>query len=225
MTRALGAATNHLLPPGRRFDVLVTAGAPGSTTLRTLAYSNGGQIADQYPDTTLMTVNVQPGSGSAVGEPSGMTTSPQVAGPLPGALPDLSGEPVAQTRGVELTDDGGSNFWINGKLYDHMTPTFAEPAVLGTVEEWTITNKSEQNHPFHLHTAPFQVLHVNGVAQPPSDYMDVVTVSAAVDGVPGKVVIRIRFTDFTGQWMFHCHITGHEQNGMMGSVPVIAADL
>jgi len=200
----------------------VTAGAPGSTTLRTLAYSNGGQSADEYPDTVLMTVNVQQGSGSADGGRSGMTTSPEVAGPLPGALPDLSGEPVARSRSVELNDDGGNNFWINGKVYDHNTPTFSEPAVLGTVEEWTLTNKSEQSHPFHLHTAPFQVLTVNGVAQPPSDYMDGVTVPYAADGVAGEVVIRIRFTDFTGQWMFHCHITGHEQNGMMGSVPVTA---
>ena len=45
----------------------------------------------------------------------------------------------------------------------------------------------------------------------------------AVNKKAGKVVIRIRFTDFTGQWMFHCHITGHEDNGMMGYVNVVAA--
>jgi len=221
---AAPAQVNHLLmPPGRRFDVLVTAGAPGSTTLRTLAYSNGpeGGSADQYPDTTLMKVDVQQGSESTAG-PSGMTASPQVAGPLPGAHPDLSGEPVARSRNVVLHDDGGNNFYINGKLYD-MKPTFEEPAVLGTVEEWTLTNTSGQNHPFHLHTAPFQVLSVNGAAPPATDYMDGVTVPYAVNGVAGKVVIRMRFTDFTGQWMFHCHIAGHEDNGMMGSVPVVAA--
>jgi len=27
-----------------------------------------------------------------------------------------------------------------------------------------------------------------------------------VSRVPGKVVIRIHFTDFTGAIMFHCHI-------------------
>ncbi|MGW4210379.1 multicopper oxidase family protein [Lentzea sp. NPDC004789] len=211
---------NHLLmPPGRRFDVLVTAGAPGSTTLRTLAYSNGGATADQYPDTTLMKVDVQQSGGNA--GPAGMTASPQIAGPVPGSLPDLSAEPVARSRAVVLHDDGGNNFYLNGKLYD-MTPTFTEPAVLGTVEEWTLTNTSGQNHPFHLHTAPFQVLSVNDMAQPASDYLDGVTVPYAVNGVAGKVVIRVRYTDFTGQWMFHCHITGHEDNGMMGSLNVVA---
>lgn len=222
---AAPAQANHLvMPPGRRFDVLVTAGAPGSTTLRTLAYSNGpaGGSADQYPDTTLMKVDVQQGSGSSAGGSPGMAASPQIAGPLPGSEPDLSGEPVARSRNLVLNDDGGNNFYINGKLYD-MKPTFTEPAVLGTVEEWTITNTSGQNHPFHLHTAPFQVLSVNGAAPPAPDYVDGVTVPAKANGQEGKVVIRMRFTDFTGQWMFHCHIAGHEDNGMMGSVPVVAA--
>ncbi|WP_246562316.1 multicopper oxidase family protein [Streptomyces roseirectus] len=214
-----------LIPPGGRFDVLVTAGAPGSTWLRTLAYSTGSD-GDDYPDTTLMKVNVQQGDGdaepAAADTPPGAATSPQLTGPLTGALPDLSGETVAQSRSLVLSDDGGNNFYINGKLYD-MKPTFDKPATLGTVEEWTLTNTANQNHPFHLHTVPFQVLSVNGVPQPPADYRDEVIVPHSVNGKPGKVVIRMRFTDFTGQWMFHCHITGHEDNGMMGSLNVVAA--
>ena len=222
-------ATHLLLPPGRRLDVLVTAGASGSTWLRTLAHVTGNlnDGGDSYPNTTLMKVNVQSDGGSAgptaTGRPTGMTASPQIAGPLPGSEPDLSAEPIAQSRSIALSDDGGNNFWINGKLFDMKTPTFPKPATLGTVEEWTLTNiTSGHDHPFHLHIAPFQVLSVNGVAQPPADYMDTVNVPHAVNKKAGKVVIRIRFTDFTGQWMFHCHITGHEDNGMMGYVNVIA---
>ena len=226
---AAPARVKHLLiPPGGRFDVLVTAGAAGSTWLRTLAHKTGPEgDGDSYPNTTLMKVNVQQSSGSAgsatAGAPPGMATSPQVAGPLPGSEPDLSRKPIAQSRSVALSDDGGNNFWINGKLFDMKKPTFKKPATLGTVEEWTLTNTSGHDHPFHLHIAPFQVLSVNGRAQPPADYMDTVSVPHAVNGAPGKVVIRIRFTDFTGIWMFHCHITGHEDNGMMGYVNVIAA--
>ncbi|MDW8471039.1 multicopper oxidase family protein [Streptomyces scabiei] len=222
-------ATHLRVPPGRRFDVLVTAGAPGSTWLRTLAHETGPEgDGDSYPDTTLMKVSVRKGGGSAgsaaTGGPAGMVTSPEIAGPLPGSEPDLSGEPIAQSRRVALSDDGGNNFWINGKLFDMKKPTFKKPATLGTVEEWTLTNTSHHDHPFHLHIAPFQFLSVNGRAQPPADYMDTVSVPHAVDGKAGKVVIRIRFTDFTGMWMFHCHITGHEDNGMMGYVNVVAAD-
>ncbi|WP_240001518.1 multicopper oxidase family protein [Streptomyces sp. ST1015] len=224
---ATPARVKHLLiPPGGRFDVLVTAGAPGSTWLRTLAYSTGSD-GDDYPDTTLMKVDVRPGDAdaeqAAAEAPPGAATSPQLTGPLTGALPDLSQESVARSRSLVLSDDGGNNFYINGKLYD-MKPTFTQPATLGTVEEWTLTNTANQNHPFHLHTVPFQVLSVNGVAQPPADFRDEVIVPHSVNGKAGKVVIRMRFTDFTGQWMFHCHVTGHEDNGMMGSLTVVAAD-
>jgi hypothetical protein len=41
------------------------------------------------------------------------------------------------------------------------------------------------------------------------------------DGVPGKAAIRINFADFTGRWMFHCHIATHEDNGMMSFINVV----
>ena len=41
------------------------------------------------------------------------------------------------------------------------------------------------------------------------------------DGVPGKVAIRINFADFTGRWMFHCHIATHEHNRIMSFINVV----
>jgi FtsP/CotA-like multicopper oxidase with cupredoxin domain len=38
--------------------------------------------------------------------------------------------------------------------------------------------------------------------------------------VGGKVVIRMRFLDFTGEYVYHCHILAHEDHGMMGTVVV-----
>ena len=37
----------------------------------------------------------------------------------------------------------------------------------------------------------------------------------------GTVVIRNRFEDFTGHFVFHCHILGHEDAGMMQTVQVL----
>lgn len=42
-----------------------------------------------------------------------------------------------------------------------------------------------------------------------------------MNGVPGKVAIRIPFADFAGKWMFHCHIAAHEDNGMMSYINVV----
>jgi FtsP/CotA-like multicopper oxidase with cupredoxin domain len=33
-------------------------------------------------------------------------------------------------------------------------------------------------------------------------------------------VLRVRFSDYTGRWMFHCHIAAHEDNGMMSFINV-----
>ena len=33
--------------------------------------------------------------------------------------------------------------------------------------------------------------------------------------------MRYRPTDFTGKFVFHCHVLGHEDNGMMAVVQVL----
>src|SRR5436305_10434634 len=38
---------------------------------------------------------------------------------------------------------------------------------------------------------------------------------------PSVVVIRMRPTDFTGRFVLHCHVTNHEDRGMMMAVQVL----
>ena len=40
---------------------------------------------------------------------------------------------------------------------------------------------------------------------------------------PGRVTIRHQFVDFTGTFVLHCHILGHEDRGMMQLVRVVPA--
>ncbi|GAA1947147.1 multicopper oxidase family protein [Kitasatospora viridis] len=202
-----------LLPPGKRYDVLVTAsGKPGTATLRTTAYSNGPQ-GDSYPDTALATVKV---AGHQV------PRLPGVSGPMPTAPADLSTAPIAQRRTLDLSENAdGTTFYINGKPFSMDSSVFQTPAKLGTVEEWTLVNESGEDHPFHLHTTAFQVTSINGVAQPYTNRQDIIPVPHAVNGVPGKVVIRVAFADYPGRWMFHCHIAAHEDNGMMSFINVV----
>ncbi|MFF4209112.1 multicopper oxidase family protein [Streptomyces sp. NPDC001796] len=205
-------ADTLLLPPGKRYDVLVTAGnRPGGTTLRTLAFGNGPD-GDSYPDTPLFTVDV---AGSAQAQ------LPPVSGALPSSLPDLSNATVAQNRSVTLSGDDSAGFFINGRQFRMDSSVFSTPAKLNTVEEWTITNEAGEDHPFHIHTNSFQVISINGVPQPYAGRQDTVPVPHEANGVPGKVVIRVPFSDFTGKVMFHCHIAAHEDNGMMSYIDVV----
>ncbi|GGI02738.1 hypothetical protein GCM10007170_45160 [Arthrobacter liuii] len=201
-----------LLPPGKRFDVLVTAGPAGTTSLRTLAYSNGPQ-GDSYPDTALMDLRITGNSQPARPAPADFAIS--------GALPDLSAAPLAQRRSIELSEDPTApNFFVNGRQFSMGNPTFDTPAKLGTIEEWTITNTSGEDHPFHMHSNAFQVASVNGTPALSPHRQDTVIVPHAANGTPGQVIIRQQFSDYPGLWMFHCHIAAHEDHGMMGFIQV-----
>jgi FtsP/CotA-like multicopper oxidase with cupredoxin domain len=37
----------------------------------------------------------------------------------------------------------------------------------------------------------------------------------------GEVVVRNEFRDYTGKFVFHCHVLGHEDAGMMQAVEVV----
>ena len=50
----------------------------------------------------------------------------------------------------------GRSFTINGKTFDPARTNITTK--LGRVEEWTLTNTSTMDHPFHLHVWPFQVV-------------------------------------------------------------------
>jgi FtsP/CotA-like multicopper oxidase with cupredoxin domain len=112
--------------------------------------------------------------------------------------------------------------YINGKQFNPDKSIFSTPAVLGTTEQWTIFNEAGEIHHFHLHTDHFQVMSINGTAQPYTGEQDIVPVPYKKNGVPGQVVIRIHFTDWTGKVMFHCHIAAHEDAGMMSFIKVVA---
>ena len=206
-------ADSLLLPPAKRYDVLVTAGPrDGVTWLRTLAYSNGPQ-GDSYPAANLVKLDID-GHGRA--------PVPTVSGAIPTAPPNLATARVAQHRTLTLSEDStGTTFYISGKQFSMDSSIFATPARLGTVEQWTIYNTSGEVHPFHLHTNAFQVMSINGVPKPYTSRQDIIPVPNEVNGVPGQVVIRIQFADFTGPEMFHCHIAAHEDNGMMSYIDVV----
>jgi len=71
------------------------------------------------------------------------------------------------------------------------------------------------DHPFHLHGFQFQVIDRNGVPEPFRSWKDVVN-------IPKHEAVRfiVRYADFPGKWMFHCHILAHEDHGMMAVLQV-----
>jgi FtsP/CotA-like multicopper oxidase with cupredoxin domain len=115
---------------------------------------------------------------------------------------------VAATQVLSLTQG-----FINGKAMDMRRVDVR--ARLGTTEIWQIENLVGMDHPFHLHGFRFQVLDRDGVPEPYPSWKDTVN-------VPKHQTVRfvVRFEDYPGKWMFHCHILTHEDAGMMGVLEV-----
>jgi suppressor of ftsI len=195
-------ADELVLPPGKRYDVLVKWPQPGNHTLETLPYSTGPD-GDNYPQRRLMTVQVSGDAGPDVAWPTSL------APPSP-----LATDKVDRTRHLEFSENTKTNeFYINGKQFDATHVNFV--AKLGTTEEWIIKNVAREEHPFHIHVNDFMVMAVNG--KPVQSYSEQDTVPLPWHG---EVRIRMHFNRFVGTYVFHCHIVAHEDNGMMGIIDV-----
>ncbi|HEX5143396.1 MAG TPA: multicopper oxidase domain-containing protein, partial [Mycobacterium sp.] len=109
----------------------------------------------------------------------------------------------------------GMRWTIDGRTFDDRRDD--QTVRLGSTEDWTITNTSPMDHPFHLHVWPFHVL-ADSVGTPrTATRQDVVLVPAR-----GWVRVRIPFTDYAGRSVYHCHTADHEDAGMMGTLHVTA---
>lgn len=200
------------LDPGKRYSVLVTAGVAGTYVLRTTRVKP--TRFEALPEEQLATLVVQ-------GRPQASTPPPAALTPPASDRRDLRAEPLAGTRHFvfsimrppERPPGERPDFTINGFVYPNVP--LIEPR-LNTVEEWVLLNDSNEAHPFHLHVNGFQVISVNDRPEAFRSQQDVVTIPPVQNNVPGKIVLRIRFADFTGRSVYHCHILPHADHGMMG---------
>lgn len=143
-----------LLGPSERADVLVTAGAPGRYSFQSAKIATG-PAGDQFKAQELAEVVVAP--DPTLGPPAPL-------GPLivnaPGQQP-IPGDRIDARRLVVFSEDKVTGlFFINHQTFDHERVDVRVP--LGSIEEWTVRNSSEELHVFHIHQLPFQVVRING---------------------------------------------------------------
>ncbi|MET9214750.1 MULTISPECIES: multicopper oxidase family protein [unclassified Nocardia] len=108
---------------------------------------------------------------------------------------------------------GPAGWSINGAAYEPGR-ALANPR-LGTVEIWRFI--TDFHHPVHVHLDPFQVVSRNNRPPGPFDagWKD------TVDVRPTEAVeVAVRFTDYPGPFMLHCHNLEHEDMAMMADFVV-----
>jgi bilirubin oxidase len=216
--------TRYVLHAGERIEILIDCSNDLGKSIDLRAYNStlpqniaGGDLFPNGPfanflarkDFDVLHINV----GAKTSNP--ITT-------IPLTLRTLTTIPATDakiTRSLTISDTNivgnkGVSFVINRKLFNINYNNYNLP--LNNTEIWEITSTSNFGHPFHIHDVEFNILTSGGVAPVAAQagWKDVVFIPAR-----STVKFIAKFDDYADSlhpFMYHCHISLHEDDGMMG---------
>lgn len=170
-------------------------GEPGSTP------PNGGYLNNI--DFKVLHINVGGSTSTKVTElPTSLTTNHF-----------WTEDQVTNSRFVRI-EGGRPNFYFDQKSYDiHANNQIVK---LGAVEKWTVTNNNIFGHSFHIHDVQFKIVSRSSgpVEAYEQGWKDTMYVPRGE-----SVSFITKFDDFesdTHAFMYHCHMSNHEDDGLMG---------
>ena len=203
------------LAAAQRVDLIVDmAGRPGDKVLVTDAYYRG----EDYEFLTIAYSDESPLRDSPLDAPVALA-----ANPLPEPVPDdqaqretivLEGGAMGRMpAGVDRFIKQGQFWFLNG-LPDKGRSGPLISVSRGRTCVIELLNRTNWEHPMHLHGFAFRVLKRNGKPNMRGEWLDTVLV-----GPQDSVEIAF-VADNPGDWLFHCHILEHMLAGMNSIVRV-----
>lgn len=186
-----------ILPPAKRFDVVLEAGDGESWALE----GGSGDRAIRIP--------VEIG-GEAV------ATAAMPAVGIPVAVPDLDSAKSDATFTIATDRMMNATTWlVNGRPFDMdaANPTLATFR-RGTWVKLRFVNQSPMAHTMHVHGHFLRVIARNDQRIAASASEDTVVVR------PMETVDVIMAADNPGDWVVHCHNLEHEEHGLMAEFSV-----
>ena len=236
--QASESETSILLPPGARAEFVVTTPNVGDKAQLVTQYWNTGPDGDSDPARPIASIvsqNGVEGSSASSGAAARHLPSHAVHSKVTRFAALAAATPVAQRNlyfSEVLLDPTNplspTTFFLTE---EGQTPTVftmnQAPNIIvhsGTVEDWVVENRAQEDHIFHIHQLHFQVLEVNG--QPVNDPAIRDTVDIPYwngSGAYPSAKVRMDFRDpnVVGTFVYHCHILEHEDGGMMGEIQVL----
>ncbi len=109
---------------------------------------------------------------------------------------------------------------------------------LGAVQDWELKTFLA-DHPFHIHVNPFQIIEIldRSGRDVSADFPGNTSMYAGLKGAwkdtlfvakqddpgqtPYRIRIRTKYERYVGQFVLHCHILDHEDQGMMQNVQIV----
>ena len=111
---------------------------------------------------------------------------------------------------------------INGRTFQMQAVANDEKVRLNTLEVWEFINEGggmgmmgamNMPHPMHLHGMQFQVLERRGVRH--EGYVDAGWKDTVLLMPGERIRLLVRFSEYPGLFLYHCHNLEHEDMGMM----------
>ena len=226
------------LSPASRMEFYMHANVPGTIVLRTRTIDSGC-LGDLAYERDLLAVHVTASPRSGVKR----QIVPRAVSPVRMRFSDLAQQSPSRHRYFVFTeynrdDEPEPDLYItelsNPTAIEHPFASHGPPDVIvkdGTIEDWTILNYTQELHEFHIHQIHFLVLRGAGIEHGQGQLLDTVDVpyghyrgpSGSSPFVPGAVTLRMDFRDprIIGEFVYHCHILSHEDNGMMARIRVV----
>jgi len=192
---------DHLVvAPAQRFDVIVDFSGYRPGTVVTLVND-----FDSGPMGQVMQFRTSERAGPRFAIPDRLST-----------ITPLVHDDATTTRSFRFRagNAGPMDGWvIDSEPFDPATATATVP--LGTVEIWQLF--ADLHHPVHLHLNPFQIIArgTDGPGEFDHGWKDTIDLKPAE-----QAAIAVRFEDYPGRYVFHCHNLEHEDMAMMANVDV-----
>jgi FtsP/CotA-like multicopper oxidase with cupredoxin domain len=227
--------THLRLPPASRMEFIITGPSARVKNAQFVTQAiNTGPNGDN--DTARVLATIVAGEED---DDSTVSRVPKVSGPpWKPRFGGLANAPVNTTRNLYFSENATqTQFFIT--VAGQTPAVFSAnnpPAIVtkqGSVEDWIIENRAMENHEFHFHQIHFLVLsqnnfQINGAQPVPAiqgQMMDMIEIPYW-DGNPAhpypsvKVRMDFRGAD-VGDFVYHCHILNHEDQGMMAIIRVL----
>ncbi len=220
------AVTRVKLMVGERVEIMVNLGSDQiGSSLNLMAYNSGQTFG--FPGS-------EPGTNGEFGSllnninfnvlhinVIASTNNPIIS--LPSSLTSNSYYTSANatvTRTINITNGnpGPNPIPFNFDNTSFAIGTINKTINLNDIEKWTIINNNVFGHTFHIHDVEFKIVDRNGnptgVGSHESGWKDVIYVPRSE-----SVSFVAKFDDYADAihpFMYHCHFSNHEDEGMMG---------
>jgi FtsP/CotA-like multicopper oxidase with cupredoxin domain len=220
--------TTILLPPGARAEFIATT--PNLTDQAQLVTQrwDTGPMGASHPARAIANIVAQTGVAQSATRLPLKAKAAKITrfASLSTVVPDARRRLYFSESFGSATGPNGFFLTVEGQtpaVYDATAP----PNVVvhqGSTEDWTVENRAQEDHVFHIHQLHFQVLAVNGQSGNDPALRDTIIVPHwSGTGPYPSVTLRMDFRDanIVGLFVYHCHLLGHEDGGMMGAIQVL----